>query len=194
MNSLSETLLKPVVKIDQLLKLCWLGILGSQGIYVFIAYKLPHESASHHQSEMIFISIFSLIGIMFMVMSLWLRHVLISPRAVARYLDDKGPLWIYKFINSSYRYPHGGMNDMPSDLDDTERKMLSYAIKSQMLQIILWGMLNSTAVFGLLLSILLSQPSITIAFVVPVFVVALAQYPDTRRLLEAGLREKDLQN
>jgi len=189
MNRLSEALSERVMQIDRLLKLCWLGLLSSLGIYVFIAYKIEHTSILPHQSELVFIFIFALIGIMFMVMSLWLRYVLISPRAVAKYLDDKEPSWIYSLISS----PRNVENNSVSGLDDIENKMLSYAIKSQMLQMILWGMLNSTAVFGLVLSILLSQPPVTIAFVVPVFVVALAQYPNTRSLLEAGLRERNLE-
>lgn len=190
MNRLSEVLSKRIASIDLLLKLFWLGLLGQQGIFIFIAYMFSHETASHHSP--LIILIFSLIGITFMIMSLWLRYVLISPRAVAKYLDDKGPLWVYNLVHSAYKSSYNGMNDIPPGLDDTENKMLSYAIKSQILQMVLWGMLNSTAIFGLTLVVLLSQPTVIFAFVIPVFVVTLTQYPNTHSLLEAGLRERDL--
>ena len=191
MTRLSDELSKRITPIDRILKLTWLALPFSLAMYIFIAYI--HKPMTASQLNPIIILIFSLIGLIFTLVSLWLRYVLISPRAVAKYLNDKGPLWIYNSVHSAYKPSCKMMNDIPSNLDDMEKKMLDYAQKSLILQMMLWGMLNSTAIFGLVLSFLLPEPHIIIAFVIPVFIIALMQFPNIRKLLEAGLLEKNMQ-
>ena len=81
MTRLSEELSKRIVPIDHILKLAWLALPCSLGIYIFIAYIHKHTVTS--QLHPVIILIFSLIGLMFMLISLWLRHILLSPQAVA---------------------------------------------------------------------------------------------------------------
>jgi hypothetical protein len=187
MTGLSEELLRRIVPIDRILKLCWFGLLGSLGIYIFLAYQINQTANPHPPQHLpsVVTYVLSLGGIMSTILSLWLRKLLLSPRAFAKYLDDKGPVWIYNCINSS---PLSNS----ARLDEMEKKILTFASKVQILQLILWGMLNTTAIFGLVLSIFISQPHIIFAFTVPVFFIALVQFPGIRNLLESGLLAKSM--
>ncbi len=186
MKQLSEELIKLIKPTDRILKLIWVGQFSSLGIYIFIAFKSASLGTPTANAEIVYV--FSAVAIAFMLVSIFVRRSLLSASAVVRHINGDVPSWYFRIFKTPVLSKRAVA--VSNDLSETEQKLVGYASTMFKLQMIIWGLLNSTAIFGMMLSIMMAKEEIVLFFVIPVTVVLLTQFPSIRGLFEAGLIEK----
>lgn len=158
MITLSKELVAAIRPQKRLLKLIWVGIFPTFGIYSYLAWlrsKQAIESASASNQLLIMAG---MMGIMMLVLSLALRWFSLSPRAIANVARGK-PSLLNNLLSGNTQRP---VVPVPEGLSEAEQRLYAYSRKSFVHMLICWGLLQNCALFGMILPPVQYQPMASI--------------------------------
>jgi hypothetical protein len=184
---LSDELAEMIRQSDLLVKLSWLGSILSPLIYVFVAFMsnkgLNGETAF---SDVPLVSgVFAVVACLFIAGSFFFTRMFLSPGAVAAFMERSE----LKGFADALWTEHGKNDSKFSKLSESEKRLFVFAKLAVSYFFMKFGFLNSSAVFGLVLSILVRDSYAGIPFAVASILLTIPQFPSLRRVLESGLSE-----
>ena len=160
MKTLSDELTAAIRPLEWKLKLLWVGVFPSFGIYIFLAWKraqLGSETAAAAFPQMLMIAAF--LGLTVLAQSFLYRWYTLSPRAIANMLAGRQPALIKRLAHPKSPKVRAVIKpDILERLDGEERTLYEYS--NCLFNVILcqWGMVNTCALFGMILPPLKYQP------------------------------------
>ena len=188
MDQISSTLKNSIAPVERILKLIWAGQLFPLGIYVFIATR-PSETAPAEMSPIV--PMLSALAVFMIVLFFAATRLLVSPHAVAAYCRKGISYRIASMMKACQRNPFGSRPE-PAGLTEQEQMLNKYASGFLQRQLVIWGILHTAALYGMVLSTTTGQPIYSIAFSAIVALILLVHFPSLERLLNDGLMELQL--
>lgn len=194
MRTLSNELVAAIKLRELMLKLIWVGIFPSFGIYVFVAWnsaKAGHETAVG-SSPMLPVAV--LLALFVLVLSFVLRWLTLSPRGIANMLKGKQTFWLKMISYPASTQVGTTVNQEVLDaLKGDELKLYEYSAFLFNALLIQWGMVNTCALFGMILPPLQYQPVAAITAGVLSAACMLLHFPSIQRSFAAGLELADFE-
>lgn len=156
--TLSDELVAAIRPQERLLKLIWVGIFPTFGIYCHVAWLRSKEAVESASASNQLLIMAGMLGIMMLVLSLALRWFLLSPRAIANVVRGKPSPLLNLFIRSTEQ----ASLPAPEGLSEAEQRLFEYSRKSFVHMLICWGLLQNCALFGMVLPPVQYQPTASI--------------------------------
>jgi hypothetical protein len=169
------------------LKLLWIGVFPAFGIYAFLAHtRAAHGAESGGTaSQMLPISVF--LGLTVLVQSFVLRWFTLSPRAIVKMLKGTCPLWVRVISNARYSQTPVLKQDALEMMNGDERKLYEYSACLFGSILVQWGLINTCALFGMILPPVQYQPLAAIVAGVLSAACMLFQFPSIGSSFAAAL-------
>ncbi|MCF7817878.1 MAG: hypothetical protein K9M54_08350 [Kiritimatiellales bacterium] len=188
MRQLSLELKRALKPLETKLKLMWVGVFPSFGIYVFLASNRAargNESAIT-SSQMMPIVVF--LTILVLVMSFVQRWFTLSPQGIVKVLDKQQPGWLKAVSNPDSSQSRAILKQEYLDaLDGDELKLYEYSSCLYGRILVQWGLVNTCALFGMILPPIQYQPFAAIVAAVVSSVSMFFHYPNIGSSFAAGL-------
>lgn len=188
MDQISPALKNSIAPLERLLKRIWAGQILPLGIYVFMATRQAGPAASNPSPVT---PMLSALAVFMIVLFFAANRLLIHPRAVAAYCRKGLSYRIASFFKTHQRNPFRSL-PKPDGLSEQEQMLHQYSSGFCQLQLVIWGILHTAALYGLMLSMNTHQPVYSIVFSSVVALILLTRAPGLERLLNDGLRELEL--
>ena len=188
MKTLSKELAEAIRPLEMKLKLLWIGVFPVFGIYIFIAWQQAMRGRENAGSspQMLMIAVFLCLTVL--VQSLVFRWLTLSPRAITKVLSGNYPVWLKMVANPDSPKAKAVLKPEYLDaLEGDERKLYEYSSCLFSSIIIQWGMVNTCALFGMILPPVQYQPMAAIIAGVLSAGCMLFHFPSIGRTFVAGL-------
>ena len=188
MKILSKELAEAIRPLEMRLKLLWIGVFPAFGIYVFIAWQQAMRGRENETSSPQMLMIAVLLGLTVLVQSLAYRWFTLSPRAIVKVLNGNQPVWLKMIANPDSPKAKAVQKSKYLDtLEGDERKLYEYSSCLFNTIIIQWGMVNTCALFGMILPPVQYQPMAAIIAGVLSAGCMLFHFPAIGRSFAVGL-------
>ena len=188
MKTLSKELAKAIRPLEMRLKLLWIGTFPAFGIYVFIAWQQATRGRENKIASPQMLMIAVLLGVTVLVQALACRWLTLSPRAIVKVLNGNQPVWLKMIANPDSPKAKAVLKPEYLDmLEGDERKLYEYSSCLFSTIIIQWGMVNTCALFGMILPPVQYQPMAAIIASVLSAGCILFHFPCIGRSFAAGL-------
>lgn len=188
MKTLSKELVTAIRPLEMKLKLLWVGVFPAFGVYVFIAWQNSEQGSEMVVSSPQMLPIAVLLCLAVLAQSLVYRWFTLSPRGIANILNGKQPVWLKKMVNPESPKAKAVLKQEYLEvLQGNERKLYEYSGCLFNAVIIQWGMVNTCALFGMILPPAQYQPMAAIIAGILSAACMLFLFPSIGRFFAAGL-------
>lgn len=188
MKTLSKELSEAIRPLEVKLKLLWIGVFPAFGIYAFIAWqrsKMGSETAIS-SPQMLPIAVF--LGLTVLAQSFVYRWFTLSPRAIVNLLNGQQPAWLKMMANPDSPKAKAVLKQEYLDaLQGDERKLYEYSSCLFSAVIIQWGIVNTCALFGMILPPVQYQPMAAVISGLLSAVCMLFHFPSIGNAFVTGL-------
>lgn len=170
------------------LRLLWIGVFPSFGIYAFLASLRAGREMEPALAGIQQMPLVSLLGLIVLVQSFVYRWFVLSPRGIALVLQGRRPSWLNFISNPCSPRGRAMLNQKYLDkLEGDELKLYEYSSGLFNSIIIQWGLINTCALFGMVLPPQQYQPHAAIIAAIVSSICLLLQFPGIGRSFAAGL-------
>ena len=160
MRAISDTLAKAIRPLETKLKLIWFGQFPALAIYVLVASKRVANGTSGVETSSQLLPIFGMQAGMVLLMSFVLQRYTLSPRGIVKILKGAQPLWLKALFNTKQRTSAESLKqEHVNALEGHELTLYNYSTGLFPVVLIQWGMLNTCALFGMILPSNAHQPT-----------------------------------
>lgn len=188
METLSKKLATAIRPLEIKLKLLWIGVFPSFAIYVYIAWQRSQMGSETAIASPQMLPIAVLLCLLVLAQSFVYRWFTLSPRAIAKVLQGKQPVWLKITVNSDAPKARAVLKQEHLDvLEGDERNLYKYSSCLFSTVIIQWGMVNTCALFGMMLPPAQYQPLAASTAGVVSAACMLFHFPGIQRSFTAGL-------
>lgn len=156
--TLSEELVAAIRPQERLLKLIWVGIFPTFGIYSYLAWLRSKEAAESASASNQLLIIAGMMGIMMLIVSLALRWFFLSPRTIANVVRGR-PSLLNNLLSAN---TPPSVVPVPEGLSEAEQRLYAYNRGLFNCMLICWGTVNTCALFGMILPPVQYQPAASI--------------------------------
>jgi len=181
-TDISDKLNKKITQIELLLRIMWGGSFFSFAIYLFIGIKIAAErSNSKPEISGTITLIFAGIALLSLIAAFIFKRITLSPSVIAKIIDGKFPL-----IMPRPRVLTPANNE---NLPEKEQSLAKYLASIFPIQLMLWGMIQTVSIMGLVTSIITANTVPVITFTSIAAVALIFTFPQIRKLISAGIEE-----
>lgn len=188
MKTLSMELATAIRPLEMKLKLLWVGVFPAFGIYVFIAWQRSETGSETALASSQLLPIAVLLCLTVLAQSFVYRWFILSPRGIANMLNGKQPVWLKVMANPESPKSRAVLKQEYLEvLQGNERKLYQYSSCLFSAVLIQWGMVNTCALFGMILPPVQYQPMGAIIAGILSAACMLFHFPSIGRSFTAGL-------
>ena len=127
------------------------------------------------------------LGLIVLAQSFIYRWLTLSPRAIAKVVGGNQPVWLKMMANPDSPKARAVLKpDVMAKLEGNELKLYKYSTCLFSTVIVQWGMVNTCALFGMILPPVQNQPSAAIIAGILSAASMLFHFPGIQRAFAAG--------
>lgn len=190
MMTLSEELVEAIRPQERLLMLIWVGVFPSFGIYSYVAWLRSKEAAESASTSDSLLMMAVVLGITMLIVSLALRWLFLSPRAIANVVRGKPALLLNLFMGSA----PSSSSPAPDGLNEAEQRLYAYSRGLFSSMLVCWGTVNTCALFGMIFPPIHYQPVAAIVAGLLSAGCMLFHFPRIQHAFVAGLELAEFEN
>lgn len=188
MKTISNELAQAIQPLETKLKLLWIGGFPCFGIYIYIAWNNSVKGGENAISSPQMLPIAIFLGMLVLVQSFTFRWFTLSPRAIMKVLRGKKPVWLKEIANPDSPQARATLKQHHLDLlEGDELKLYEYSACLFGSILVQWGMINTCALFGMILPTVQYQPMAAIVAGMLSAACMLFQFPTIGSAFAASL-------
>jgi len=188
MKTISNELARAIQPLETKLKLLWFGQFPALAIYVFIASRRAANGEGGAMASSQMLSILGMQAGMVLAMSFVLWWYTLSPRGIVKMLKGEQPFWLKTFFNAKPGSAAGTMKQEHVDaLEGHELSLYEYSTGLFSTILVQWGLLNTCALFGMILPSHAYQPTAAAIAAGLSAICLLFQFPNIGTRFATGL-------
>ncbi|VGO21082.1 hypothetical protein [Pontiella sulfatireligans] len=188
MKTISNELAAAIKPLEMKLKLMWFGVFPVSGIYIFIAWKQASEERGTAIVSNQMLPIAVVLGLMVLLQSFVCRWFTLSPHGLVKVVSGKQPAWLKRIANPESPQAKAALKQEHIDaLEGDELKLYQYSGCLMSAVLIQWGLVNTCALFGMMLPPVQCQPAGAIVAGVLSATCMLFHFPNIGSAFASGL-------